>query len=83
MKDEEAVERILNNFEDAGLDERRLAMLRYAKKLTLAPRDIEKSDVESLRSNGFEDIDILGICEVVGYYAYANRIVDGLGVELE
>ena len=27
--------------------------------------------------------DILDICEVVGYYAYVNRIADGLGVPTE
>ncbi len=26
---------------------------------------------------------MLAICEVVAYYAYVNRIADGLGVELE
>ena len=31
----------------------------------------------------FEDADILAIAEVVGYYAFVNRIADGLGVPLE
>ena len=39
--------------------------------------------MELLREAGFEDADVLAICEVVGYYAYANRIADGLGIELE
>jgi hypothetical protein len=26
---------------------------------------------------------VLDICEVVAYYAYANRIADGLGIGLE
>ncbi len=58
-------------------------MLRYALKLTGKPAEMERSDVESLRSVGFEDADILGLCEVVAYYAFANRIADGLGVSLE
>ena len=36
-----------------------------------------------LRDAGFSDRDILDICEVAGYYAYVNRIADGLGVGLE
>jgi len=26
---------------------------------------------------------VLDICEVVAYYAYANRIADGLGIDIE
>lgn len=39
--------------------------------------------MEALRAVGLSDADILGLCEVVAYYAYANRIADGLGVALE
>lgn len=66
-----------------GLDSRRRAMLTYAVKLTLAPQNMQKQDVQSLRNEGFSDIDILHIVEVVSYYAYVNRIADGLGVSLE
>jgi len=58
-------------------------MLRYAVKLTSYPQNIVKADVDELRDAGFSDIDILHIAEVVGYYAYVNRIADGLGVMLE
>ena len=58
-------------------------MLRYAVKLTLTPAEMNKADTEALRAAGFSDRDILDIVEVVGYYAYANRIADGLGVEPE
>ncbi len=58
-------------------------MLAYAEKLTARPGDMVETDVETLRSVGFSDRDVLDICEVVAYYAYANRIVDGLGVSLE
>ncbi|HEY3022833.1 MAG TPA: peroxidase-related enzyme, partial [Actinomycetota bacterium] len=32
---------------------------------------------------GFSDADVLHIAEVTAYYAFVNRIADGLGVELE
>ncbi len=41
------------------------------------------NDVEELRAVGFSDRDILDIVEVAAYYAYANRIADGLGIEVE
>jgi len=58
-------------------------MLRYVEKLTRAPQLMEASDVAALREVGFSDADILQICEVASYFAYVNRIADGLGVELE
>ena len=71
------------DFETAGLDPRRVAMLRYATKLTCSPSDMQQTDIEALRAVGFQEGDILELCEVVAYYAYANRIADGLGVSLE
>lgn len=58
-------------------------MLAYAEKLTKAPGEMAKGDVDALRAAGWTDEDVLHICEVVAYYAYANRIADGLGVGLE
>ena len=58
-------------------------MLRFAIKLTTAPGTMNDADVDALRLAGFSDRDILDIVEVVGYYAYANRIADGLGIETE
>ena len=58
-------------------------MLTFAIKLTTTPGAMNDADVDALRSAGFSDRDILDIVEVVGYYAYANRIADGLGIENE
>jgi uncharacterized peroxidase-related enzyme len=58
-------------------------MLVYATKLTHTPSKMTSNDVEQLRAVGFNDRDVLDIAEVTAYYAYANRIADGLGVELE
>lgn len=58
-------------------------MLRYACKLTRTPALVERADVGRLRAAGFSDADVLAVAEVTAYYAYVNRIADGLGVELE
>ena len=58
-------------------------MLDYALKLTREPWAMAAADVESLRAVGFEDTAILDIAQVTAYYAYVNRLADGLGVELE
>ena len=58
-------------------------MIGYAVKLTRSPGQMEQADVAALRSCGFSDRDVLDITEVTAYYAYANRIADGLGITIE
>jgi uncharacterized peroxidase-related enzyme len=58
-------------------------MLDYAIKLTRTPCEIGLADVERLRSAGFDDRAVHDICAIAAYYAFVNRIADGLGVELE
>lgn len=59
------------------------AMLDYAVKLTRTPWEMSEEDVQALRRTGFSDAAILDVNQVTGYYAFVNRLVDGLGVELE
>lgn len=59
------------------------AMLDYAAKLTRKPGEMTAQDVEKLRQAGFDDRAIHDICAITAYYAFVNRLADGLGVELE
>ncbi len=58
-------------------------MLEYAAKLTLEPWLMKETDVKALRDAGFSDEAILDINQVTGYFAFVNRLADGLGVQLE
>lgn len=58
-------------------------MLDYALTLTHAPHTVTAEHVATLRKAGFDDRGIHDICAVTAYYAFVNRIADGLGVELE
>ncbi len=58
-------------------------MLEYVEKLTLEPWQVKEADIQVLRAAGFSDADILDINQITGYYAFVNRLADGLGVELE
>lgn len=77
------MERVEADWRSAGLSAQRMAMLEYVEKLTRTPQEMKQADVTALRDAGFSDRDILDIAEVVGYYAYVNRIADGLGVSIE
>ncbi len=65
------------------MSEAERCMLDYCVKLTLTPWDMVQADVVALRAAGWNDTAILDINQVTGYYAYVNRLADGLGVELE
>ena len=71
------------DYHEADLPAADRAMLDYAVKLTRSPGDMLREDVNALRAQGFEDRAIHDICAITAYYAFVNRIADGLGVELE
>jgi len=83
IDDDKLVDGLLTDYRKASLTSADRAMLDYSAKLTLTPWEMEESDVEVLRKEGFNDTAILDINQVTSYYAFVNRLADGLGVELE
>jgi uncharacterized peroxidase-related enzyme len=81
--DEALVAQLISDYREAALSPADRAMLDYAVKLTLEPWNMVEEDVQALRAAGFSDAAILDINQVTGYYAFVNRLADGLGVELE
>ena len=57
-----------------------LEMLRYAEKLTLRPSEMVQEDVIALRASGADDGQILELNQIIGYFNYVNRLLNGLGV---
>ena len=83
IKNDELVDAVERDWRSADLSDKRSAMLSFALKLTSTPGEMSDSDTDALRAAGYSDRDILDIVEVVAYYAYANRVADGLGIEIE
>jgi uncharacterized peroxidase-related enzyme len=82
-RDDRLVETLATDYRQANISAADRAMLDYTVKLTLTPATITQSDIEALRNAGFSEAAILDICQVTAYYAFVNRLADGLGVELE
>ena len=57
-----------------------LALLKYTEKLTLMPGNMQESDVIALRNEGLDDGQILEANQIICYFNYANRSLNGLGV---
>lgn len=80
---DERTDAILDAFEantpEKVFTERECAGLAYALMLTVVPWSIRPQEIEHMRTRGLDDGEILEINQVVGYFAYANRTVLGLG----
>ncbi|MCG8423016.1 MAG: peroxidase [Proteobacteria bacterium] len=72
-----------DDYTKAPLEPRERALLDYAAKLTRKPGAMREADLIPLRDAGLSDRDILDANQVVAYFAYVNRVADGLGVALE
>ena len=59
------------------------SMLEYARNLTLAPGEMEESHVAAMKDNGVSDQEILEVNQIVAYFGYVNRLLNGLGVTTE
>ncbi len=80
LRDDNVVQRITSDFESAGLDQRLVATLRYAVKLTRSIHDLSESDVDAMREQGLNDEEILHVNLIASYFNYVNRIATGLGL---
>jgi len=69
--------------DEMGLTPADRALFEYADTLTRTPAGITASHIDRLRAVGFDDRAIHDACAIVAYFAFVNRIADGLGVELE
>jgi uncharacterized peroxidase-related enzyme len=73
-------DRVTLDYRRAGLDERRLAILDYAVKLTRTPLECEPSDLERLREHGLSDEEIWDVAEIAAMYNFTNRMAMATGM---
>ena len=66
---------------DSIFDDKFSAGADYAKILTLNHSSLTESNIQKLRSVGFDDGEILELNQLVSYFNYVNRSVVGLGVD--
>lgn len=83
VKKPELVEALKTDYRSANLTARQRALLDYADKLTREPWAMTESDLKPLREAGLDDRGILDLNQAVAYFAYVNRVADGLGVAID
>ena len=67
-------ERISYDWRRAGLDGRRAAICAYAEKLTLAPREVTRADLETLLDAGLTLEEAWDVAEIAAMYNLTNRM---------
>lgn len=73
-------DRIVLDYRRAGLPERQMAMLDYAVKLTVAPKECDEEDIAYLRELGFSDEGIFDIAETAAMFNFTNRLASATGM---
>lgn len=56
-------------------------LVRYTTKLTKDPGAVSAEDIAALRSQGFDDLDILDANAQCAHLNYINRVASGLGID--
>lgn len=80
IKDDAAVRAIQDDYRHVDLGPATRALLDFAVKMTTWPTEMRRGDVAALRQAGFSDADILDAAHTIGYFNYANRLMDALGI---
>jgi uncharacterized peroxidase-related enzyme len=66
-----------------GVDPRLQPVLALARKLTLAPDSLTQADADAVLAAGWDDTALYHAVAVTALFNFMNRLVEGLGIELD
>ena len=82
-KDDEKLEKFLEDYHKIGLSNKDIALCDYAKNLTETPYQSDEEAITNLKQADLSEREILDATMIVAYFNFVNRIVLALGVSLE
>ena len=65
------------------LTDRQRAICEFTEKLTRTPGAMTPLDLDTLRTVGLDDEQIVDVVHIIGYFNHINRVADALGVDAE
>jgi uncharacterized peroxidase-related enzyme len=74
---------VVRDWRTAPLPASDRALCEFAVKLTHDQRHATPTDLDALRTHGFDDRAIHDAVQVTAYFNYITRVADALGVEPE
>ena len=81
--DDALKEQLVTDYRTANITEQDKLILEYAEKITRDPTTVTQDYIDGLKRHDMPDRMLHDIVQVASYFAYVNRLADGLGVELE
>jgi alkylhydroperoxidase family enzyme len=82
-KDEHLSAEFATTWPQYDLDEKTRALLTYTKKLTEDPSTVEDSDVEALRSTGWDERGIYEATALVSFFNFSGRMEAASGPPMD
>jgi uncharacterized peroxidase-related enzyme len=80
---EGTVAALVEQIDTAAVPARMKPVLRYAEKLTRAPDSVTKDDAQAVLAEGWDQTALYHAVAVTALFNYMNRLVEGLGIELD
>lgn len=74
------VDALRRDHRTAPVSDEEHVMLNFVEQFTRDSTRLGPEDLDALRAAGFDDRAILQITVIAGWFNYANRIADALGV---
>lgn len=73
-------DRITLDYRRAGLNAKMLAVLDFAVKITVEPRECSRVDIEHLKSLGLTTEEVWDVIEIAAMYNFTNRMAHATGM---
>ncbi len=82
-KDENRLNNLIADYTSANLNEKDILLCKYAEKLSLKPANRTTEQLAQTLKELLGDRTLLDASLVISYFNFVNRMVNGLGIELE
>jgi uncharacterized peroxidase-related enzyme len=74
---------LIDDFETPPIAEKMRPVLRYARKLTTRPDSLSPTDADGVFAAGWDDTALYHTVAVTALFNFMNRLVEGMGIELD
>jgi uncharacterized peroxidase-related enzyme len=72
-----------SDVETAPIEDKMKPVLQYARKLTQQPSSMSQEDVDAIFDAGWDETALYHTVAVTALFNFMNRLVEGVGIELE
>lgn len=78
-----SVASVLDEIDTAPIADKMKPVLRYAQKLTRQPNGVTQADADAIFDAGWDETALYHTVAVTALFNFMNRLVEGMGIELD